>query len=306
MSRLDKLKEQHPDLNISIIDMIAKIDPTETYKYTEFLIKTLQKWFESKDIMLYMGIDFFGENNVETLNEFENHCKAKRIKNSDISTYVGFEQMRVEVKLADDIVKQKEFEKQTIKIYEEGQWLALIPLSFEASKLYGTNTKWCTTQEKYWNEYIKHSKLIYIINRSTNEKFAISSKKNSKTEIQAWLSNDDEISPMLLDLPMGMLMAINGEIRKKETNFELMNVGVKKEPILKVVKRKLVNSISDLPDTVTGYLPTDLPSSSVMGMPNDYLNYIQNLLKSNLGGPEYDSMIKQYLSPNEYNNDWLE
>ena len=306
MSRLDKLKEQHPDLNISIIDMIAKIDPTETYKYTEFLIKTLQKWFESKDIMLYMGIDFFGENNVETLNEFENHCKAKRIKNSDISTYVGFEQMRVEVKLADDIVKQKEFEKQTIKIYEEGQWLALIPLSFEASKLYGSNTKWCTTQEKYWNEYIKHSKLIYIINRSTNEKFAISSKKNSKTEIQAWLSNDDEISPMLLDLPMGMLMAINGEIRKKETNFELMNVGVKKEPILKVVKRKLVNSISDLPDTVTGYLPTDLPSSSVMGMPNDYLNYIQNLLKSNLGGPEYDSMIKQYLSPNEYNNDWLE
>lgn len=295
MSRLDKLKEQHPDLNISIIDMIAKIDPTETYKYTEFLIKTLQKWFESKDIMLYMGIDFFGDNNVETLNEFENHCKAKRIKNSDISTYVGFEQMRVEVKLADDIVKQKEFEKQTIKIYEEGQWLALIPLSFEASKLYGTNTKWCTTQEKYWNEYIKHSKLIYIINRSTNEKFAISSKKNSKTEIQAWLSNDDEISPMLLDLPMGVLMAINGEIRKKETNFELMNVGVKKEPILKVVKRKLVNSISDLPDTVTGSLP------------NDYHSYIQRILDENLDSPDVGNMtelVKQYLSLNEYNGDW--
>lgn len=295
MSRLDKLKEQHPDLNISIIDMIAKIDPTETYKYTEFLIKTLQKWFESKDIMLYMGIDFFGDANVETLNEFEVHCKAKRIKNSDISTYVGFEQMRVEVKLADDIVKQKEFEKQTIKIYEEGQWLALIPLSFEASKLYGSNTKWCTTQEKYWNEYIKHSKLIYIINRSTNEKFAISSKKNSKTEVQAWLSNDDEISPMLLDLPMGVLMAINGEIRKKETNFELMNVGVKKEPILKVVKRKLVNSISDLPDTVTGSLP------------NDYHSYIQRILDENLDSPDVGNMtelVKQYLSLNEYNGDW--
>ena len=290
MGRLDKLKEQHPDLNISIIDMIAKIDPTETYKYTEFLIKTLQKWFESKDIMLYMGIDFFGDNNVETLNEFENHCKAKRIKNSDISTYVGFEQMRVEVKLADDIVKQKEFEKQTIKIYEEGQWLALIPLSFEASKLYGSNTKWCTTQEKYWNEYIKHSKLIYIINRSTNEKFAISIKKNSKTEIQAWLSNDDEISPMLLDLPMGMLMAINGEIRKKETNFELMNVGVKKEPILKVVKRKKIS---------------DLPSSSVMGLPNEYNSFIQNLLEENIGNYGVGNtreLVKQYLSP----NDWLE
>lgn len=295
MSRLDKLKEQHPDLNISIIDMIAKIDPTETYKYTEFLIKTLQKWFESKDIVLYMGIDFFGENNVETLNEFENHCKAKRIKNSDISQYTDFVVMRKEVKLADEIVKQKEFEKQTIKIYEEDEWVALIPLSFEASKIYGSNTKWCTTQEKYWNEYIRHSKLIYIINRSTNEKFAISSKKNSKTEIQAWLSNDDEISPMLLDLPMGMLMAINGEIRKKETNFELMNVGVTKEPILKVVKRKPFNLISDLPDTVTGNLS------------NDYNSFIQNLYEQNSFSPNTDNMtelVKQYLSSNDYNNDW--
>lgn len=292
MSRLDKLKEQHPELNLTLMDIITSVDPTGTYKYSEFLIKTIKKWFESKDIMLYMGIDFFGENNVETLNEFENHCKAKRIKNSDISTYVGFEQMRVEVKLADEIVKQKEFEKQTKKIYEEDEWIALIPLSFEASKLYGSNTKWCTTQEKYWNEYIKHSKLIYIINRSTNEKFAISSKKNSKTEIQAWLSNDDEISPMLLDLPMGMLMAINGEIRKKETNFELMNVGVKKEPTLKVVQRKKIS---------------DLPYSSVMGLPNEYNSFIQNLYEQNSFSPNTDNMtelVKQYLSSNGYDDDW--
>jgi hypothetical protein len=90
-------------------------------------------------------------------------------------------------------------------------------------------------------------------------------------------------------------MAINGEIRKKETNFELMNVGVKKEPILKVVKRKLVNSISDLPDTVTGSLP------------NDYHSYIQRILDENLDSPDVGNMtelVKQYLSLNEYNGDW--
>jgi hypothetical protein len=295
MSRLDKLKEQHPDLNISIIDMIAKIDPTETYKYTEFLIKTLQRWNGTGDPVLFIGIDLFGDENVETLNEFENHCKAKRIKNSDISQYTDFVVMRKEVKLADEIVKQKEFEKQTIKIYEEDEWIALIPLSFEASKLYGSNTKWCTTQEKYWNEYIRHSKLIYIINRSTNEKFAISSKKNSKTEIQAWLSNDDEISPMLLDLPMGMLMAINGEIRKKETNFELMNVGVTKEPILKVVKRKPSNRISDLPVSADSYLS------------NNYNSFIHDLYEQNGFSPNTDNMtelVKQYLSSNGYDDDW--
>ena len=44
MSRLDKLKEQHPELNINVIDLISIIDPTDTYKYTEFLIKHLKTW----------------------------------------------------------------------------------------------------------------------------------------------------------------------------------------------------------------------------------------------------------------------
>jgi hypothetical protein len=155
--------------------------------------------------------------------------------------------------------------------------------------LYGTNTKWCTTQEKYWNEYIKHSKLIYIINRSTNEKYAISSKKNSKTEVQGWLSNDDEISPMLLDLPMGVLMAINGEIRKKETNIELMNVGVKKEPKLKVVKRRKIS---------------DLPTNTVMGIPDDYLSYVQNLLEENIGNYGVDNITELFKQSQGSNDDW--
>lgn len=33
MSRLDKLKEQHPELNMSVMDVLGKIDPTNTYKY---------------------------------------------------------------------------------------------------------------------------------------------------------------------------------------------------------------------------------------------------------------------------------
>lgn len=37
MSRLDKLKEQHPELNISVIDIIGRLDPTKTYKYHESL-----------------------------------------------------------------------------------------------------------------------------------------------------------------------------------------------------------------------------------------------------------------------------
>jgi hypothetical protein len=94
---------------------------------------------------------------------------------------------------------------------------------------------------------------------------------------------------MLLDLPMGVLMAINGEIRKKETNIELMNVGVKKEPTLKVVKRRKIS---------------DLPSSSVMGLPNDYLSYVQNLLSENLSSYDVDNITELFKQSQGSNDDW--
>ena len=219
MSRLDKLKEQHPDLNISIIDVIAKVDPSDSYKYTEFLIKWFKEMYDDK---LYLGIELIGEENVVVLNEFEKHSKCNRIEKKDIGQHKSFTSLKIEVEKADEIVKLKELEKQTEKIYDDGDWLAIIPLSFEASKSYGSNTKWCTTQEDHWDRYIKNYKLIYLIQRSSDVKYAISAKKDSETEIQAWLDNDDEVSPMLLDIPFELFMACNTEIKKNETNLKLM------------------------------------------------------------------------------------
>ena len=64
MSRIDKLKEQHPELNISVIDLIGMIDPTDTYKYSEFLIKILKNWYVNTDIRYGIGIDLFGVGGV--------------------------------------------------------------------------------------------------------------------------------------------------------------------------------------------------------------------------------------------------
>ena len=111
MSRLDRLKEQHPELNISLIDMLAKVDPSNTYKYTEFLIKMIKNIFiddYTSDIGLTIGIDILGSDNVELLNEFELHSKVGRIKNSDISSYKSWAEIYRSVKSAEEIVKQKE------------------------------------------------------------------------------------------------------------------------------------------------------------------------------------------------------
>ena len=221
MSRLDKLKEQHPELNITVIDLIRMIDPTDTYKYCDFLIKRLKLWYSTTDIQYGLGVDLFGEDNVKTLNEFEKHCNAKRIEKNDISSHEDFKSLEVEVKKAEEIVRLKELEKQTKKLFDNNEWLVLIPLSYEAAKLYGANTKWCVTQERYWNDYIDNYKIIYVINRSNNDKYAISRDKTDDKDLKAWLADDTETSPLLLSLPQEIWSIVIPELQKEESITDL-------------------------------------------------------------------------------------
>ena len=225
MSRLDKLKQQHPEFNVSIIDIMGKIDPTDTYKYTEFLIKRLKEWFNGdnhEETQLMIGAELIGEDNVEYLNEFENHCKAGRIKKNDIGQHKGFGSIKESVREAEEIQKQKEAEKQVVKLFDNDEYCVVVPLSYEASKIYGANTKWCTTQEKYWNDYIKNYKLIYIIDKVNNEKYAISRKKDDELKIQGWMSDDKEVNPMMLPLPSEIMTLVISEVKKKESVSDLM------------------------------------------------------------------------------------
>lgn len=142
MSRLDNLKKQHPALNVSLIDIIANVDPTNTYKYTEFLIRMLNKVVKPEDVIKVISEGLFGEVTVGMIKKFESHCQANRIKNPDISSYKDFQEMEDAVKVADEVVRLKELERQVVKIYDNSEWLAVIPLTYEASKVYGANTKW--------------------------------------------------------------------------------------------------------------------------------------------------------------------
>jgi hypothetical protein len=225
MSRIDKLKEQHPELNVSVIDLLSKVDPTDSHKYTEFLVKRIKEWYGGGTIEkthIALGIELIGTENVEILNEFEIHSKAGRIKKNDIGQHKDFVSLSKSVNEAKEILKQKEAEKQTIKLMDTDEYCIIIPLSYEASKIYGSGTKWCTTQERHWNDYKDKYKLIYIIQKTTNKKFAISRRKGDDTQIQAWLDNDNEVSPFLLPLPPEVMTIITDEVRKNECVKDLI------------------------------------------------------------------------------------
>ena len=119
MSRLDRLKEQNPNLNISLIDIIAALDPSDSYKYTEFLIKQFKNhndyYSPNKDeFMGYLGVFLFGPDEITLLNEFERHSKANRIKDKDISRYSNFDELESAVQTAEEIENRKKIERITV------------------------------------------------------------------------------------------------------------------------------------------------------------------------------------------------
>lgn len=235
MSRLDRLKEQHPDLNISLIDIISFLDPTDSYKYTEFLIKNFKNdsdyYSSNKDEFIgYMGVFLFGSGEIETLNEFERHSKANRIKIKDISQYTNFLELNESVKLAEEIEKRKKLEKEILKIHEDDTWLILTPLSFEASQVYGANTKWCVTQLKYWNQYLTTHRLIYVLNKKTDTKIAFS-REFSTEKFQAWDQLDKEVDPMFINfIPDELFLKIRKELQKDKRTIDLTDIKISETP----------------------------------------------------------------------------
>lgn len=62
------------------------------------------------------------------------------------------------------------------KLFENDEWLVVIPLTFKASCKYGANTRWCTTAKddpSYFEYYSKDGPLIIIINKKDNNKWQL-------------------------------------------------------------------------------------------------------------------------------------
>ena len=48
MSRIDELKKQYPELNVTIFDMMTRIDTSKSYKYLPLLCKIFGQKFNPK------------------------------------------------------------------------------------------------------------------------------------------------------------------------------------------------------------------------------------------------------------------
>jgi hypothetical protein len=255
MSRIEELKKQNPKLNFNIVDIINKIIPKP--KYTELMVNLIKRKAEDnhsrKDIIsalesyeVYLNYDEFsnlellilfkvfdsyiGTSDLSTMKKFIELNERNLIANNNLSTYKSFEDLGLQISLSELKLIDKDIEKQVIKLYESSDWLVLKPLSWNSSRKYGANTKWCTSSEHepdYFYKYAKRGILIFAIDKLTGNKVAgyyqISDYEDR--ELSFWNIIDKRIDSMEANLPYEIMTIFRNEFNKEDkvSNWALLS-----------------------------------------------------------------------------------
>jgi hypothetical protein len=262
MSRLNELKRDNPSLILNVIEIINSL--FNKSKYTELSVNLIKNYRNNRmnnydradadNLKLelinefkldedfinsksneeiinihWCLVDYFGYYNFELIKKFEELNERNLIINNDLTKFKTFEELELEVSLAELKSVTKDLEKQTIKLYENDEWLVIKPMSFLASKKYGASTRWCTTMENSPDYYLKYSRngiLIYCLNKKTGDKVAVykSLSTHENRETSFWDMSDVRIDSIESGLPNEIMEVIKNEfINMKKTNWDLLS-----------------------------------------------------------------------------------
>jgi len=203
---IKKLKKENEILNLNLASMLERFDTTKTKKYSQFLVKMLNKkietWQKEQDefpINICEGVNQEPIERVIPLNSFENmlsrifFCdyifswnKMQRfveftelmekgvIDEKDISKYDSWDMLETQLFEAKNRELFKKSKKEIHKIFEDDNYMIFKPLTYASSCSYGYQTKWCTAMVNDPGYFYNHSRgiLIYLIDKKQNKKFA--------------------------------------------------------------------------------------------------------------------------------------
>ena len=258
MSRIEELKKQNPQFSLNYVDIINELFDKPIY--TEMVINLLKNQFnvdkslrgtairrelvnefkiddkivENKSLFQMLILnrllnDTIGFSEFRTITKFIELHKRNLLGNNDLTSYKTYSELELQISLSELKLIDKEMEKQVMKLYDNDEWLIIKPLSFLASKKYGANTKWCTTQENNPEYYLKFSRrgiLIYVINKITGNKIGVFKNIDMSyaKEISFWNMVDERIDSMESELPSDILNIIKDDFNQTTlTNWELLS-----------------------------------------------------------------------------------
>lgn len=246
MSLIKNLKDD-PKNQISVIEILEMIIPDKKSKYVDLLLRLMKTtpqldeakseaiaeisrdfpFMDKSELSKYSPIQvlvirtFMTEFFDKDLKEFVEFCELNElgyVEKNDLSTYKSIKDIREEKAAADLKKMSKVLENETKRVYEDDEWLIIRPLSFNSSKKYGANTKWCTTMldnQSYFTKYAGEGVLIYTINKKSGYKVA-SYRSLSSDEFSFWDEKDNKIDIFNAPIPNNILMTIREESKNEK------------------------------------------------------------------------------------------
>jgi hypothetical protein len=118
-----------------------------------------------KHLLEYADVIEVAEIAVRLVKDFDKY--QKNLEKKDINQYLSIEELEKVLESFKGKEKEKELESQTEKIYEDENFLVLVPKTIEASCKYGAGTKWCTTvrDADHFQRYTRGKQGLYYIIR---------------------------------------------------------------------------------------------------------------------------------------------
>jgi hypothetical protein len=249
MSKIADLKNKKEN-NFNFIELVQRFSDHDETTYIAFIDRLLKE-------KIKMNVDnktnpMFGDNQIEnafiaflfsnivlpdemaSINYFCQKHKDNVISGFDLQKT----SMRQVVNKAKEIRKKEiENQKQNMvkKLYDQDEWLVVVPLSYEASLKYGATTKWCTAareNDEHYNNYTKKGQLIYCINKSNGVKYGFyndlsksSSAMNPYSTMSLWDVEDNYVEILYSDLPLKIIKVLMDYVKNSTlTNKELLKI----------------------------------------------------------------------------------
>lgn len=304
MSRIKNLKT-NPEHVINMVEIVELFVPEKKSKYVETLmrimkktknieqyqkevVETYKKEFDIPQdafneftplqmLFIYRFIDsMFNYSDLKSFVKFCEYNERGLIEQSDLSRYSTFEEILTATSIAEVKTLEKDLEKQIKVIYSDDEWIVLRPLTYVASRKYGSSTKWCTTQEnnpEYFIRYAKRGILLYMINKVTGLKVAcFKSLDNNDPEFSFWNQVDTRIDSMESELPLFIIECIREEVSTNPvSNLSLLSKEdmEKQENLIREQKKSYLTDESmeerAMPEmTMEEEGPTDMEAPSEM------------------------------------------
>jgi hypothetical protein len=228
------IKNKTSNQNSHVEEIVNELTREYGFKKEDLKLKSNQEIINIFKVIS----DYFGYNNFNVIKKFIELNERKLIVNNDLTSYKTFDELELQMSLASLKLIDKEMQKQVQKLYETDEWLVIKPLSFLASKKYGSSTKWCTTNEDNPEYYLKYSRrgiLIYCINKISGDKVAAfkSLDESYEKETSFWNLIDQRIDSLESGLPNEVMNLIKNEFTNtKQSNWDILSDEEKNKQVL--------------------------------------------------------------------------